>query len=188
MKFASIGVTALVLVGCASEQTATPECPPGTITAYGGANIPGGWLLCDGTPLNSLQYPHLFAAIRTNWGVGLPGSTFNFNLPDLRGLFLRGVTGSRQDAFADPDWTNRIAPATGGAVSNNVGSLQVDAVGYHRHNLYIGSLSLSLDGNANTVYNSGPKVSDVTYTTTNGFGIGSETRPKNAYVNYIIKY
>lgn len=58
--------------------------PTGTAIVFMGpeANIPEGWLLCDGTPVSRTTYYKLFAAIGTTWGVG-NGST-TFNLPDLR--------------------------------------------------------------------------------------------------------
>jgi microcystin-dependent protein len=58
--------------------------PPGVIVPFGGTNVPSGWLLCDGSAVSSIQYAALYSAIRTNWGAGT-NSTYNFNLPDLRG-------------------------------------------------------------------------------------------------------
>ena len=46
------------------------------------------WIICDGSPVSRTAYNHLFDAIGTTWGVGDGSSTFN--LPDLRGEFLRG--------------------------------------------------------------------------------------------------
>jgi microcystin-dependent protein len=62
--------------------------PAGTIHAYGGSTAPSGYLVCDGAVLDRATYPALFAAIGTNFGS--PSGT-TFNLPDLRGQFLRGV-------------------------------------------------------------------------------------------------
>jgi len=62
--------------------------PAGTIHAYGGSTPPTGYLLCDGAVLEISEYPALFAAIGTNFGA--PNGT-SFNLPDLRGQFLRGM-------------------------------------------------------------------------------------------------
>lgn len=77
-------------------------CPPGSLMAFGGANIPAGWLLCNGTNVSRTAYASLYAAIGTNWGAG-DGST-TFNLPDCRGYFLRGVDGG---AGNDPDTASR---------------------------------------------------------------------------------
>ncbi len=53
-------------------------------------------------------------------------------LPDLRGLFLRGVSGSRNDAWRDPDADGRKDDA-GNQVGNRVGSLQEDSLKSHTH-------------------------------------------------------
>jgi Microcystin-dependent protein len=74
----------------------TPACtvysttmPAGTIYAYGGTTVPTDFLLCDGSAVSRTTYAELFSAISTTWGVG-DGST-TFNVPDLRGMFLRGA-------------------------------------------------------------------------------------------------
>jgi microcystin-dependent protein len=58
--------------------------PPGTICAFGGTNIPDGWLLCDGHAVDGQKYPALFSAIGNSWGAG-DGGDSGFNVPDLRG-------------------------------------------------------------------------------------------------------
>lgn len=65
------------------------DCPLGTINAFGGTTAPEGWLLCQGQAISRTDYADLFAVISTNFGAG-DGST-TFNLPDLRGEFLRGA-------------------------------------------------------------------------------------------------
>jgi hypothetical protein len=113
-------------------------CPPGTIVAFGGTNIPSGWLLCDGRPLTNAMFPNLFAAIGTSWGDGTldssgvaenpPNPATDFNLPDLRGMFLRGVNANLTNAlWTDPDATLRTN-RYGGNAGNAVGSIQDDAL------------------------------------------------------------
>lgn len=65
------------------------DCPLGIINAFGGTTAPEGWLLCQGQAISRTEYADLFAVIGTNFGSG-DGST-TFNLPDLRGEFLRGA-------------------------------------------------------------------------------------------------
>lgn len=65
--------------------------PAGIISTYAGSSAPTGYLDCDGTAISRTIYADLFTNIGTTWGVG-DGST-TFNVPDLRGMFLRG-TGS----------------------------------------------------------------------------------------------
>jgi hypothetical protein len=156
--------------------------PSGIIMPYAGATAPGGYLVCDGAAVSRTTYAALFAAIGTNWGVG-DGST-TFNLPDLRGRFLRGVDGA---AGNDPDKATRTAN-NGGNVGNNVGSYQLDDFGNHTHN----SNSPPPSGWRGPGAVGGTNVSDghVNNTTTaiTSSSGGNETRPKNAYVNYIIKF
>lgn len=163
----------------AVEQAA----PSGSIVAYGGATAPAGWLLCNGAAVSRTTYAALFAAIGTAHGQG-DGST-TFNLPDTRGLFLRGVDGA---AARDPDVAARTAAATGGNTGNAVGSVQLDALKSHGHSVSNGSTSLGFNpGSSGTqrVVNSG--AADGNNTVTAQATGGSETRPKNLSVHYLIK-
>jgi microcystin-dependent protein len=56
--------------------------------AYAASTAPTGWLWCDGTAYSRTTYATLFAAIGTTWGAG--DTTTTFNVPDLRGQFMRG--------------------------------------------------------------------------------------------------
>ena len=82
--------------------------PIGTITQYGGATAPEGWLICDGSAISRTSYSALFAAIGTTYGAG-NGST-TFNVPDLRG---RVSVGKSSDTEFD------TLGETGGAKSNS---------------------------------------------------------------------
>lgn len=67
--------------------------PAGVIEAYGGSSTPPtGYLYCDGSAVSRTTYASLFAAIGTYWGVGDNSTTFN--IPDLRGYYLIGVSGA----------------------------------------------------------------------------------------------
>jgi hypothetical protein len=173
--------------------------PPGSIMAFGGHTnaIPDGWLLCDGRAVSSNDLPRLYAAISTNWGAGYTfnGTTWaktianqDFNLPDLRGYFLRGVDGG---SGRDPDQATRLTSAFLGNTGDRVGSVQEGAVGPHRHRF---PLPLDVNGSGD--------IQAITHTPNADESFGyryaeqvtdlnegsSETRPKNAYVHYIIKY
>ncbi|EJF76755.1 hypothetical protein ME7_00787 [Bartonella birtlesii LL-WM9] len=63
--------------------------PSGFIGTFATEKIPSGWLLCDGREYSRKAYVNLYAAIGSIWGVGNGYSTFN--VPDLRGMFLRGL-------------------------------------------------------------------------------------------------
>lgn len=71
--------------------------PVGAVMAFSGPVANKGlgtnWLLCDGSALSKDKYPALYAAIGTTYGNGTDATgakTGDFNLPDYRGLFLRG--------------------------------------------------------------------------------------------------
>jgi microcystin-dependent protein len=61
----------------------------GAIFAYGGGTAPAGSFVCNGQAVSRTTYAALFAIIGTAHGAG-DGST-TFNVPDLRGEFLRGL-------------------------------------------------------------------------------------------------
>lgn len=58
------------------------------IVAFPVESAPSGWLPCNGAAVSRTTYPTLFARIGTAFGSG-DGST-TFNVPDLRGEFIRG--------------------------------------------------------------------------------------------------
>nr|WP_223175871.1 phage tail protein [Pseudomonas sp. EZ-C24] len=66
---------------------------PGTIVHFAGSTPPRGFLKANGAAVNRNTYSALFAQIGTTHGEG-NGST-TFNLPDLRGEFLRGLADGR---------------------------------------------------------------------------------------------
>jgi microcystin-dependent protein len=67
------------------------DMPIGSITAFGGAAAPNGWLLCDGSLHNIADWPALYAVLGTTFGGD--GLT-TFGVPDLRGRVPMGVAGS----------------------------------------------------------------------------------------------
>jgi len=157
--------------------TNTAGVPAGSIMAFGGdsAAVPSGWLLCNGLPYGTTAYPALYAVIGTHYG----GSGGIFYVPDFRGMFLRGADLS---ATNDPDHAYRTAMNAGGNIGNNVGSVQLDTFKSHTHTSVAWQWILARGGGPFGNY----YPIDSTYAT--GATGGNETRPKNAYVNYIIKY
>jgi hypothetical protein len=95
--------------------------PSGVMMPFAGATSPSGWLLCDGSSISQTVYAALYAAIATAWGNPGGGS---FNLPDLRGRFMRGRDGG---IARDPDRATRTACAAGGNTGDAVGSVQAEA-------------------------------------------------------------
>lgn len=96
--------------------SSTVNTPPGTIVFHCGSTAPSGYLKANGAQISRTTYSSLFAAIGVTFGFG--DGTTTFNLPDLRGEFVRGwddsrgidagrTFGSFQDGFmADHTHTN----------------------------------------------------------------------------------
>ena len=100
----------------------------GSITAYGGASVPAGYLECDGSAINSSNYLALHLAISNLYGgaayTGAGG--LSFNLPDFRGRSLLGVG-------AGSGLTSRTAGTKGGAQS---ATLTTNNMPSHNHTIY----------------------------------------------------
>jgi len=169
--------------------------PIGTILSYAGA-INGnrenelrkaGWLYCNGQSLSrSGDYKELYDAIRTNYG---QADNEHFNVPDLRGVFIRGTSSTTDN---DPDKNDRTSLLSGGATGNNPGSYQhyataVPKISFkasiERNNI----VNKSVDAGCN-VASSGQYGKSDAGVSTDGTGGDLETRPKNKYIYYIIKY
>src|ERR1035437_8428703 len=65
--------------------------PAGTIQHFANATAPHGYLECNGQSVSTTTYPELFAAIGYLYG----GSGAAFNVPDLRGQFVRSYDDGR---------------------------------------------------------------------------------------------
>ena len=72
----------------AAENSAAQSAPSGMIAYFARNAAPAGWLKANGAAVSRTTYAALFAAIGTTFGTGDDSTTFN--LPDLRGEFLRG--------------------------------------------------------------------------------------------------
>lgn len=178
-----------------ANQSGGGSVPVGTVLPYAGhieddgtlIVIDGGYLLCNGAIINSASGPYMNLAdvIDQFWGDndGMPNTV---NLPDLRGLFLRGVNGIRGDGRQDPDAGGRVAMLTNGTgVQNHVGSFQNDALESHTHTYTRRSTTwTTTDGGTHVWRHDSPHESSGP----NGAKVSSETRARNAYIHYIIKY
>lgn len=188
----------------------TALSPSGSIVGYGGVSAPTGWLLCDGSSVLRATYPDLFTAIGTAYGTA---DGTHFNIPDFRGRFLRGTDNG---SGRDPDAGSRTAMNTGGNTGDNVGSIESSGIishthtqnshnhtqDGHTHNINSGSnlgATEALDSSQGVVIprlgttgatvqvTSSVIATNQATTAVNQSTGGSETRPINAYVNYIIK-
>ncbi len=183
--------------------------------AYAGQTAPAGWIPCDGRALDGdvAQFAALRTVLGTAWGDGSSGTgavagVTDFNVPDLRGRFLRGVD---DGVGRDPEATTRSASAPGGSAGDAVGSVQLEAFGSHGHQVgtvnYGGSPSpsygmvvrsvINWPGGNNGAYlhyrygpgpGGGTFVSPSDQDAVRAFASGgAETRPVNAAVRYLIK-
>jgi phage-related tail fiber protein len=152
--------------------SATVNTPPGTIVFHCGSTAPSGYLKANGAAISRSTYSSLFSAIGVTFGFG-DGST-TFNLPDLRGEFIRswddgrGIDSGRtfgtfQDGFL-PSHTHTMA--------------HTHTIPNHAHQLPIGWDSGSTygwsDGAGNPVHGSGVvnPVARIIHTN-NAFGTGA---------------
>jgi microcystin-dependent protein len=189
--------------------------PAGVIVPFAGKKekIPRGWLLCDGRAVSKDEYTELFEVIGAGWG---GDANPDFYLPDLRGKFLRGVSyDSSIDPEKGARMASRPDLGTGntGNSGNEVGSLQGDAFQVHKHNDLghtHGSSTNAATRNTErcdsgdsavvcgdeftnayvSIANSNANISDPVSSSTTGIStvrLANETRPVNAYVNFIIK-
>lgn len=151
-----------------------------------------GWVECDGRSLKNADFPELYRAIGDNWGSEDIGHVFN--IPDLRGVFMRGwhhdhaQAPSRHGRPGDPDRGRRepIAmdinspPGSKGAAGDRIGSYQLDEVRSHRHSY----LDSSIGGEGSPI-GWGSAQRHMVRRDTDNTG-GSESRPANVYVAYLI--
>ena len=134
--------------------------PAGSVFNFAASTAPTGYLECSGAAVSRATYAALFAVTSTTFGVG-DGST-TFNLPNLRGEFVRG-------------WDN----GRGVDASRAFGSAQADELKAHTHSVYEpvpGSTQAYAGGYAGQIH--------VQVTGSTG---GVETRPRNIALLYCIK-
>jgi microcystin-dependent protein len=113
---------------------------------------------------------------------GVGDGTTTFNLPDLRGRFLRGWD---HGAGVDPDAASRTDRGDG-TTGDYVGTREDDAFKSHHHELYRPSSPILSTAAAQAHYALGTaQVQSGVNTVDTG---GNETRPVNIAVMYCIKY
>ncbi|PNU06473.1 phage tail protein [Novosphingobium guangzhouense] len=162
-----------------SGQAASWYMPPGFVGQFAMAAAPAGWLKCNGAAVSRADYPALFAAIGTEFGEGDGATTFN--LPDIRGEFVRGLDDGRG---IDPD--------------RSLGSAQDDMLREHEHliaanaatgGILTGDTYVALEGTAggDTQYILHSTLTVPTLGRTSATG-GSETRPRNVALLFCIKF
>lgn len=147
----------------------------GMIHLYTSTLAPVGRLLkANGAEVSRTQFPELFAKIGTIYGAG--NGTTTFNLPDLRGEFMRfyddgrgidagrGLGGVQMDSFK-----SHLHENTGSISNTNLGTKTSNTTGNHSHSGSANSSgnhrhSGTLYGNGEDERRSHPSASDYTVT------------------------
>jgi phage-related tail fiber protein len=150
----------------------------GAIQLFARNTAPAGWLKANGAAVSRTAYAGLFAAIGTTYGAG-DGST-TFNLPDLRGEFMRGWDDGR-----------------GVDIGRSFGSVQGSAFAEHSHRSAVNVPSSPDITDFVARPGLGPVAMPDNASTDNGFARyigtetntgGTETRPRNIALLACIKF
>ena len=189
-----------------------------------GDSVPEGWLLCDGRAMRSKEYLDLFHVIGYIYGDGSTDTRVeaitdgDFNLPDMRGMFMRSVNNpiTNTDDYTlvesdiDPDEDTRQEKlGENQPLKTGIGSVQDhatqritgDIIGtylFHRSPAITANGALNAESKGYTATGSshgkGTLSRSLTFDSADSISpypaktSEYETRPKNMYVNYIIKY
>ncbi len=145
-------------------KTSSSQSQTGVINYFAMTSPPLGWLECNGAELGRAAYSNLFSIIGTAFGEGDGSNTFN--LPDLRGEFIRG-------------WDND----RGVDIGRVFGSSQTDSFSSHRH--YLATLATSVNYALGSTMAFAYSAASGRYTDYVG---GPETRPRNLALLPCIKY
>jgi microcystin-dependent protein len=169
-----------------NAATASNGVPTGMIAYWPASGIPDGWLECNGATVSRDAYSELYAVIGDKYGKG-DGST-TFNLPELRGEFLRVWSHGRTETVDGE--TVEIDD------DRELGSAQSDEFKHHQH-LFVTSPRWANEGGytevstfqstRNTTSGDGPQghyrtkddVYDEDWDDDYGGSGGDETRPRN---------
>jgi len=165
--------------------------PAGFQSTWPTDTVPAGYLERDGSAINRVTYAALFAEIGVDYGNG--NGTTTFNIPDMRGEVERGWD---HGAGNDPDSASRTDRGDG-TTGDNVGTKQLSEFGahYHHQGLVADPNAPSLttrygieDTGINaTHYDTGSTFGGDWAASTSTEG-GNETRGRNVYSMFIIKY
>ena len=186
---------------------ATPDSvPTGCVFCRAAASVPAGYLECNGAAVSRSTYSALFAVIGTTYGSGNGSSTFN--LPDLRGEFVRGFDNGR--GVDSGRSINNPQGSANQSHNHSYGNAGITVSGAnHKHNIRGFSLQPSIANVGITLgsgqgYQIGYRTNDnvltgdavkfsgnLSMTGTVGITInntgGNESRPRNVAMMYIIR-
>lgn len=136
----------------------------GAVVYFATTVTPSGYIKANGAAVSRTTYANLFARVGEFWGSG-NGST-TFNVPDLRGEFIRS-------------WDDGRGIDSGRAF----GSFQADEFKSHSHTLPVRD-----NNNTGDNYIEDADSTQLVRTANTGFTGGDETRPRNIALAAYIKY
>lgn len=186
---------ASILVEDLNAEVTAKFVPTGTVYFWVGStnSIPSGYLYCNGQAVSRTTYAALFAVIGESFGEGNNSTTFN--VPDMRGHFVRGMNDGSGN---DPDAADRTAQTTGGNTGDNIGSVQTSTFTAHTHIQDSHTHSFSASEIIASTHRGGSsssiRMDNITSQTTGGTVAtnqnsgGNETRPININMAGIIKF
>jgi hypothetical protein len=133
----------VLLASISYSQTTSTEIPIGSVVAWAGnpATLDQTkWKICDGSQISKDFFPELCAVLGNYWFPtdADPSVAKLFYLPNLRGMFLRGVNQGRSDIYKDLDADSRSfirSPNPNNFQRNQAGSYQADALKKHKHSI-----------------------------------------------------
>jgi len=157
----------------------------GTVAFFARSSAPTGWLKCNGAAISRTDYEDLFDSIGTTYGTG-DGST-TFNLPDLRGEFVRCWDDSRGIDTGRSLTSTSVADVQDWSIQNFTGYF---GIGLNTSETGVGgifskSYVYMLEFDWHTPYRSGCRV---TINPSNQIKTSTETRPRNVPLLSCIKY
>lgn len=155
------------------------------------ANVPTGWLICDGQAVSRTTFADLFAEIGTTYGVG--DTTTTFNLPDFRAKAPMGVNDAGLPNGADGTYTTRNE-GDGHPNNNSIGTethtLTESEMPAHTHGPGAGTEFQNKTSPGGEGHAGGPDAytgfETATTASTGGGGAHANVQP-SAVVNFIIK-
>lgn len=165
--------------------------PVGSLVPMASPITPDGYLYCNGQAISRTTYATLFAFLGTRYGAG--NGTTTFNLPDYRSVFLRGWDDGR--GLDSGRIFGAYQASQNLAHTHSVAGSTVDS-GAHEH-ILPGVFFGNGVGTASAVGGAGnPLVSSTgvtgghthTFQGTAASSGGSEARPVNNTVYWVVKY
>lgn len=172
-----INLNGAVTISGSGNNGINPLVPVGSITMYSSTTPPTGYLYCNGQSCSTTTFSALFAVTGYIYG----GSGANFNVPDCRGMFIRGFDQGRGE-----DSEVRV-----------IGSTQTDTMQGHKHASVRRATTFTAGGTSDgdditstvddtlTYSRVGTAITDGTNGTPR---VSAETRSKNIALPFIIKY